>query len=124
MIEDIKPLAADLRMKLQDLEAGRTNMMAAPKIQLLISKLEPFQEGRAWLSDYLDEVKKSQASMQEHYRKYKQTITIFYVILGILALAPVVAFFLKADLMLVFLLSLPVPFWYLIGIRGYRNKFN
>lgn len=123
-IEDIKPLAADLRVKLQDLEAGRSNMMASPGIQLLISKLEPYMEGRPWLSTYLDAVKKSQQTVQEHYKKYRQTLIIFYVILGVLALAPVIAFFLKADLMMVLMLSLPVPAWYLLGIKGFTKKFN
>lgn len=122
--EDIKPLAADLRMKLQDLDSGRSNMMVAPRIQLLISKLEPFMANRPWLSEYLKEVKKSQETVQEHYKKYRQTMTIFYVILGVLAMAPILAFFLKAEPVMVLLLLLPVPAWYFLGIRGFTKKFR
>ena len=124
MTEDIKPIAADLRVKLLDLEAGRTTMMAYPKIQPLIAQLELFQEGRPWLEEYLEGVTKSLSTVREHYKRYKKTLNIFYIILLGLALVPIVAFLLKADAIMVFLLSLPVPGWYVLGVRAFIKKNN
>ncbi len=124
MNEEIKPLAADLRMKLNDLEAGKKSIQILPQIQLLITQLKPYQENRDWLTTYLKEVESSLAPMQEAYDRYKKNLRMFYVILGVLALAPLAALLMKADMTLILLLALPVPAWYLLGIRAYKRRFN
>lgn len=119
---ELKPIAADLRVKLQSLEQGKPATLLMPLIQPLLEQLAPYRKDRPWLEEYLSKVEETVAPYMEYYRQYRRSLTIFYVILGVLAIVPLVAWFLTRDPFLVFLLALPIPGWYFLGIRPFLKK--
>ncbi|MEL6695547.1 MAG: hypothetical protein AAFP89_04865 [Bacteroidota bacterium] len=122
--EEVRPVAAQLRVKLQELEAGRSSIKDMPQIQLLLDKLAPYAEEYPWLGEYQEAVVNLTRPWMEDYQHYRKNLIIMLVVLGVLVLAPIVAALAGMPTIIWVLLILPVPAWYLIGVRGYQNRFK
>ncbi len=120
----IRPIAAELRVKLMELESGKSFFKIMPSIQGLMQQLGPFAEERAWLQEYLSSVQEAVAPYLATYLKYRRNLWIHIGILMFLALVPVATAIAGMPPMVIVLLVLPVIGWYVIGIRGYQRRFR
>ncbi|MEL6132583.1 MAG: hypothetical protein AAFR59_04375 [Bacteroidota bacterium] len=121
---EVRPVAAQLRVKLQDIEAGRASIKDMPQIQLLLDKLAPYAEAYPWLGTYKKAVEELTRPWMEDYQHYYKNLVIMFVVLGVLALAPILAAVAGLPPVIWVLLILPVPAWYFIGVKGYQNRFK
>lgn len=124
LTQQVRPLAAELRVKLIDMEAGKPLKKLVPVIHSLIDQLEVYTSEREWLEQYLIQVREAVAPYAESYQRYRRNLNIHIGILAFLALVPVGCYVAGLPPMIIGLLVLPVIGWYVIGIRAYTRRFR